>query len=80
MTLATSAKIQETRGNEGHKTSSRPLFSLRSIAVLSGALLSGEAAKTRAKRARTPCGSSALARFYHFEHPTSPTVSESRTG
>ena len=124
--LATSTKLQETRGSEGHKTSSlrnsrlevmgarkngrardtrgererlpnRPMEivsrrlsslrsrrlegtskhllqakkrSLRSMAVLSGALLSGEAAKTRAKRA---C-------LYYFEHPTSPTVSESGTG
>ena len=42
------------------------MSSLRSIAVLSGALLSGEAAKN----ARSPSGFSALARLYDFAHPT----------
>ena len=43
------------------------MASLRSMAVLSVALLSGEAAKTRARRPRT---SGALARLYYFVRPT----------
>ena len=61
--------------------------SLLSMAVLSGARLSGEAAKTRAKRARTsgkpretlllpqsPRGLSALARLYYLARPTKTAV------
>ena len=43
------------------------MASLRSMAVLSGALLSGEAEKARLKRPRT---SGALTRLYYFVRPT----------